>query len=47
MTEQILNGGKKMPPYRDSLSDDEIAQLVAYLRAKDRPTPPDSDAPSR
>ncbi len=43
MSDQILNGGKKMPPFRDSLSDDEIAQLVAYLRAKDRPTPPPAD----
>ncbi len=40
MTDQILNGGAKMPPFRDSLSDDEIAQLVAYLRAKNRPEPP-------
>lgn len=40
ITDQILNGGKKMPPFRDSLSDEEIAQLVAYLRAKDRPAPP-------
>jgi mono/diheme cytochrome c family protein len=39
MTDQILNGGKKMPPFRDSLSDEEIAHLVAYLRAKDRPAP--------
>ena len=40
MTDQILNGGQKMPPFRDSLSDEEIAQLVAYLRAKRRPIPP-------
>ncbi|HWG20588.1 MAG TPA: cytochrome c [Terracidiphilus sp.] len=40
MTDQILNGGKKMPPFRESLSDDEIAQLIAYLRAKHRPVPP-------
>ncbi len=39
MTDQILNGGPKMPPFRDSLSDEEIAQLVAYLRAKDHPAP--------
>lgn len=45
MTDQILNGGKKMPPFRDSLSDEEIAQLVAFLRAKDHPAPP-SDSPS-
>jgi mono/diheme cytochrome c family protein len=49
MTDQILNGGQKMPPFRESLTDDEIAQLVAYLRAKNRPVPPplaDSQAAS-
>ena len=40
MTDQILNGGHKMPPFRESLTDDEIAQLVAYLRAAKRPAPP-------
>jgi mono/diheme cytochrome c family protein len=40
ITQQILNGGKKMPPFADSLSDPEIAQLVAYLRARKRPVPP-------
>ena len=40
ITDQILNGGQKMPPFSDSLTDQEIAQLVAYLRAKDRPVPP-------
>jgi mono/diheme cytochrome c family protein len=40
MTDQILNGGDKMPPFRDSLSDEEIAQLIAYLRAKHRPVAP-------
>jgi mono/diheme cytochrome c family protein len=43
MTNQILNGGQKMPPFRDSLSDEEIADLVAYLRAKKRPIPPPVD----
>ena len=43
MTDQILNGGQKMPPFRDSLSDDEIAQLVAFLRAKDHPAPPPAE----
>jgi mono/diheme cytochrome c family protein len=43
ITDQILNGGKKMPPFRDSLSDDEIQQLVEYLRAKDRPIPSPSE----
>ncbi|MGA2219746.1 MAG: cytochrome c, partial [Terracidiphilus sp.] len=40
ITKQILNGGQKMPPFGDSLTDTEIAQLVAYLRAKKRPIPP-------
>jgi mono/diheme cytochrome c family protein len=40
ITQQILNGGKKMPPFADSLSDPEIAQIVSYLRAKHRPAPP-------
>lgn len=40
ITKQILNGGQKMPPFGDSLTDTEIAQLVAYLRAKNRPIPP-------
>jgi mono/diheme cytochrome c family protein len=40
ITTQILNGGQKMPPFGDSLSDPEIAQVVAYLRAKQRPPPP-------
>ncbi len=40
ITNQILNGGQKMPPFADSLTDEEIAQLVAYLRAKQRPIPP-------
>jgi len=40
MTDQILDGGHKMPPFRESLTDEEIAQLVAYLRAAKRPAPP-------
>ncbi|MFZ0393708.1 MAG: cytochrome c [Terracidiphilus sp.] len=40
ITEQILDGGDKMPPFRDSLSDEEIARIVAYLRARHRPVPP-------
>lgn len=44
MTNQILNGGEKMPPFSDSLSDEEIADLVAYLRAKKRPAPPPAAA---
>ena len=45
MTEQILNGGKKMPPFRESLTDEEVQDLVAYLRAKKKPVPP--PAPSQ
>src|ERR1700677_3139844 len=29
ITRQIMNGGQKMPPFADSLTDREIAQLVA------------------
>jgi len=39
ITDQILNGGRKMPPFSDSLNNDEVAQLVAWLRAKHRPAP--------
>jgi mono/diheme cytochrome c family protein len=50
MTEQILNGGKKMPPFRESLTDDEVSQLIAYLRTSRKPVPPpsasQSDAPA-
>lgn len=40
ITHQILNGGQKMPPFSESLTDSEAAQLVAYLRAKHKPAPP-------
>ena len=40
ITKQITDGGQKMPPFGDSLTDPEVAQLVAFLRAKDRPAPP-------
>ena len=40
ITKQIKDGGQKMPPFGDSLTDPEIGQLVAFLRAKDRPAPP-------
>ena len=36
---QIENGGQKMPSFSDSLSHDEVLQLVAFLRAKHRPAP--------
>jgi mono/diheme cytochrome c family protein len=45
ITDQILNGGQKMPPFSDSLTNVEIAQLVAYLRAKHRPIPPPAATP--
>jgi mono/diheme cytochrome c family protein len=40
ITHQILNGGQKMPPFSDALTDEQISQLVAYLRAKNKPVPP-------
>jgi mono/diheme cytochrome c family protein len=40
ITDQVLNGGQKMPPFRESVTDEEVAQLVAWLRAKHRPIPP-------
>jgi len=39
ITNQIMNGGQKMPAFFDSLTDAEAAQLVAYLRAKHKPAP--------
>lgn len=42
LTDQILNGGQKMPPFRDSVTDDEVSQLIVYLRAKNKPVPPPS-----
>ena len=44
--EQILNGGQKMPPFSDSMTDAEIAQVIAYLRAKHKPVPPPAPAPA-
>ena len=46
ITKQITDGGPKMPPFAESLTDQEVAQLVAYLRAKDRPAPPPAPAPT-
>jgi mono/diheme cytochrome c family protein len=40
IAEQIQNGGQKMPPFSDSLSDAETAQIVIFLRAKHWPAPP-------
>jgi len=44
ITDQIMNGGQKMPAFRESVSDEEAAQLVAWLRAKHRPVAPDTAA---
>jgi len=40
ITNRILNGAGKMPSFRESLSGEQIRQLIAYLRAENRPTPP-------
>ncbi len=45
MTDRILNGGKKMPPFREALTDDEVQKLIAYLRTNKKPVPP--PAPSQ
>ena len=34
ITKQITDGGPKMPPFGESLTDPEVAQLVTFLRAK-------------
>jgi len=44
MTNQILNGGQKMPPFRDSVTDEEVTQLISYLRAKKKPEPPPTES---
>lgn len=40
ITDHILNGGQKMPPFRESLTDEEIAKLVVFLRAQNKPVLP-------
>ena len=47
ITNQIFNGGQKMPPFGDSVTDEEATQLVAYLRAKHRPVPPPAPGPEQ
>ncbi len=32
VTERISNGKSPMPPYKDSLTPDQIKQIVAYLK---------------
>ena len=46
ITNQILNGGQKMPPFADSLTDAEVAQIIAYLRDKHRPVVPPALPPA-
>ena len=43
ITAQILNGGQKMPPFRESVTDEDVTDLIAYLRAKNKPVPPPAD----
>jgi mono/diheme cytochrome c family protein len=43
IAKQIREGGKGMPPFGDQLSDQEVSDLVAYLRTKRKvivPPPP-------
>jgi ubiquinol-cytochrome c reductase cytochrome b subunit len=40
MMDQIMNGGQEMPSFSDSVSKDEAALLVAFLRARHRPAIP-------
>lgn len=48
ITNQILNGGQKMPPFRDSVTDEEVGELITYLRAKTKPLPrPSADDTSQ
>lgn len=46
IVDQIENGGQKMPSFQDSLTKDEVIQLVQFLRAKHRPAPPPVPAPA-
>ena len=39
ITNQILNGGQKMPPFRESVTDEDVTNLISYLRAKNKPVP--------
>jgi mono/diheme cytochrome c family protein len=42
ISRRIHNGAFGMPSFRDSLNADQIQQLVAYLRAENRPAAPSS-----
>jgi ubiquinol-cytochrome c reductase cytochrome b subunit len=45
MMDQIMNGGQEMPAFSDSVSKDEAALLIVFLRAHHRPPipPPSPD----
>jgi mono/diheme cytochrome c family protein len=45
IAKQIHDGGKNMPPFGDSLSQDQIAALVEYLHSK-RKAPANVAAPA-
>ncbi len=38
--DQIVHGGQGMPAFGDSLKDEEVDELVSFLRAKKWVTPP-------
>jgi mono/diheme cytochrome c family protein len=40
MTTQIHDGGQSMPPFGDVLAPQDITDVVAYLRAKRKPSVP-------
>jgi len=40
IAQQILDGGKQMPPFRDVLSEDETRKLVDYLSHKKKAPKP-------
>jgi mono/diheme cytochrome c family protein len=47
IADQIENGGQKMPSFKEAVSNEEVAELVAYLRAKHRPVPAPIPAPAQ
>jgi mono/diheme cytochrome c family protein len=47
IADQIKNGGQKMPSFKEAVSDEEVAKLVAYLRAKHRPVLAPIPAPAQ
>jgi len=41
---KLMLDGLRFERFSDSVTDQEVAQLVAYLRAKNRPVPPPAPA---